>query len=35
MVDAHGLGAFLEMMVVGLELGFEPLGRGLLTMRLG
>ena len=32
-MDAHGLGALLEMMVIGLELGLEPLGRRLLAMR--
>jgi hypothetical protein len=32
-VDLHGLGALLKMVVIGLKLGFEPLGRGVLAFR--
>jgi hypothetical protein len=35
MVDTHGLGAFVEMVVIGLELGLEPSWSWPLAIRLG
>ena len=34
-MDAHCLGAFLEMVVIRLQLRLELLGRGVLAMRFG